>query len=72
MTTQNKKGLLRDSDNGSLSSKRVMAFISFGMMIAAGIGDLVWDMEIDQFIYDSWMILTLGGLGLTTSEKFSK
>lgn len=64
-------GLLNDSHNGTLSSKRVVTFLSFLLCATAFIANLFWDHDISQFMFDSMIYLTMVGLGVTASEKFA-
>ena len=65
------KGLLSDSHNGTLSSKRVVTFLAFLMCGVAFIANLFWGFEVKQFMYDSMIYLAMVGLGVTASEKFA-
>lgn len=64
-------GLLNDSHNGTLSSKRVVTFLSFLLCAIAFIANLFWGFEIKQFMFDSMIYLAMVGLGVTASEKFA-
>lgn len=65
------KGLLNDSHNGTLSSKRTITFLAFLLCAIAFIANLFWGYEIKQFMYDSMIYLTMVGLGVTVTEKFA-
>jgi hypothetical protein len=42
-------------------------------MCSAGfIGDLFWDLDVKDVIFESMMYIVVAGLGFTASEKFSK
>ena len=64
-------GLLNDSHNGTLSSKRVVTFLSFLLCAIAFIANLFWGFEVKQFMFDSMIYLAMVGLGVTASEKFA-
>jgi hypothetical protein len=64
------KGLLDDSHNGTLSSKRVVTFLAFLLCATAFLANLFWKFEVNQFMFDSMIYLVMVGLGLTASEKF--
>lgn len=64
-------GLLNDSHNGTLSSKRVVTFLAFLLCGVAFIANLFWGFEVKQFMFDSMIYLTMVGLGVTASEKFA-
>lgn len=65
------QGLLNDSHNGTLSSKRVVTFIAFLMCAVAFIANLFWGFEVKQFMYESMIYLVMVGLGVTVTEKFA-
>jgi len=60
------------SDNtDSVSSKRVITFLSFLLCAAAVIADLGWDLKVDFPVFQSMMYIVIAGLGFTASEKFA-
>ena len=60
------------SDNtDSVSSKRVITFLSFLLCAAAFIADLGWDLKVDFPVFQSMMYIVIAGLGFTASEKFA-
>lgn len=60
------------SDNtDSISSKRVITFLSFLLCAAAFIADLGWDLKVDFPVFQSMMYIVIAGLGFTASEKFA-
>ena len=65
------KSMLSDGTNDSVSSKRVITFLSFLLCAAAFIGDLVWDYKVDFPVFQSMMYIVIAGLGFTASEKFA-
>lgn len=64
-------GLLNDSHNGTLSSKRVVTFLAFLLCGVAFVANLFWGFEVKPFMFDSMIYLTMVGLGATASEKFA-
>lgn len=64
-------GLLNDSHNGTISSKRVVTVVAFLLCAVAFIANLFWDHDISQFMFDSMIYLAMVGLGATASEKFA-
>jgi hypothetical protein len=62
--------ILSDAD-GSLSSKRVIAALSFLIMVVAFVADLIWQMTITDYIFNGFLALTLGALGITGVESFA-
>ena len=63
--------MLSDGQNGSISSKRVITFISF-LMCAWGFIASVYGYHVDNKLFDSMMYIVIAGLGFTASEKFAK
>ena len=66
------KGMLDDTHNKSLSSKRVVTFLSFLLCGIAFIANLFWDYEVDSYMFEGMIYLTMAGLGFTASEKFAR
>jgi hypothetical protein len=64
-------GMLSDSIDGSLSSKRVVTLSAFLLCATAFIANLFFQLKIDQFIFDSMAYIAMAGLGATVAEKFS-
>ena len=64
-------GMLSDGKNGTISSKRVVTFLSFTLCAIAFIADLFFDYTIQSFMYEGMIYLTMAGLGVTVAEKFS-
>lgn len=63
------------SDNNHINEKAIVGFISFGMILITLILDLVTGMmgkklEIHQFIFDGFLIITLGSLGISSVDKW--
>jgi ABC-type uncharacterized transport system permease subunit len=68
------KDLFRD--NNDINEKSVVGFISFGMMVVALVIDLVtgWmgkELLINEFIFDGFMIITLGAFGIASIDKWT-
>jgi hypothetical protein len=64
-------GLLNDTHNGTLSSRRVVTFIAFILCGIAFIANLFWGFEVKQFMFESMIYLAMVGLGVTVAEKFA-
>jgi hypothetical protein len=64
-------GLLNDTHNGTLSSRRVVTFIAFILCGIAFIANLFWGFEVEQFMFESMIYLAMVGLGVTVAEKFA-
>ena len=63
-------------DNNDINEKSVVGFISFGMMIIALIIDLVTgalgkELLINEFIFDGFMVVTLGAFGIASIDKWT-
>lgn len=65
------KSMLSDGTNDTISSKRVITFLSFLLCAAAFIADLGWDLKVDFPVFQSMMYIVIAGLGFTASEKFA-
>ena len=66
------KSMLADSHDGSVSSKRVITFMATTLVALAFVLNLFWDFTVEQFMYDSMMMIVVAGLGTTVAEKFAK
>ena len=69
---ENLKSMLSDGVNGSVSSKRVITFLATFLVALAFVLNLFWDLTVEQFMYDSMMMIVVAGLGTTVAEKFAK
>ena len=63
-------------DNNEYNEKTVIGFMSFAVMTLYSLVDLVTGiygrpLEIHEFVYNSFMIITLGSFGIAGLEKFS-
>ena len=68
---------LRDlfNDNNDINEKSVVGFLSFLAMVAAMIVDLVTgalgkELLINEFIFDGFLIITLGSFGIAAVDKW--
>ena len=62
------------NDNNSINEKAVVGFISFFMMVISLIVDLTtgWlgrELLINEFIFDGFMVITLGAFGIASVDK---
>lgn len=62
-------------DNNDINEKSVAGFISLLMMIAFAIADIVTgylgkDLVVNEFIFNAFLTLTLGSLGIASVDKF--
>jgi hypothetical protein len=65
------KGMLDDSHNKSLSSKRVVTFLAFLLCGIAFIANLFWGYQVESYMFDGMVYIAMAGLGFTASEKFA-
>lgn len=63
--------MLRDSEDGSVSSKRVITLLAFIMCSIAFMVDLFTEYKVKPVLFDSMMYIVIAGLGFTASEKFA-
>ena len=63
-------------DNNDINEKSVIGFMSFAIMVLFAVVDLITgyvgkDLVINEFIYDSFTLITLGCFGIAGLEKFA-
>lgn len=61
-------------DNNDINEKSVVGFASFAIMVIFAIADIVTgffgkDLVIQEFIYDSFLFITLGSFGIAEAGK---
>ena len=66
------RSMISDGIDGSVSSKRVVTLIALSLVVLAFILNLFWDFTVEEYMYNSMMVIVLGGLGTTLAQKFSK
>lgn len=64
-------------DENDVNEKNVIGFLSFAIMVIFALADLVTgyfgkDLVVQEFIYNSFVIITLGSFGIAGLEKFAK
>jgi hypothetical protein len=64
-------------DENSYNEKTIIGFMSFAVMVIFATADIVTgflgkDLPVQEFIYNSFVIITLGSLGIAGLEKFAK
>ena len=62
-------------DSNSINEKAVIGFASFMMMIVFAVADIVTgtmhkELVVNEFIYDSFKILTIACFGIASVDKF--
>lgn len=70
-------GFLKElfNDNNTINEKSVVGFASFICMIIALVVDLVtgWlgkELTINEFIFDGFLVITLGAFGIASVDKW--
>tara|TARA_A100001201_G_C4035101_1_gene184940 strand:+ start:472 stop:717 length:246 start_codon:yes stop_codon:yes gene_type:complete len=61
-------------DDNDINEKNVVGFAAFAMMVVFGIVDIVtglWgkELHIQEYIYNSFVIITLGSFGIAEAGK---
>ena len=64
-------------DDNDVNEKNVIGFMSFAVMVLFALADLITgyvgkDLVVQEFIYNSFVIVTLGCFGIAGIEKFAK
>lgn len=63
-------------DDNTWNEKTIIGFMSFAIMTTYSIADIVtgllgYALEVHEFVYNSFMYITLGSFGIAGMEKFS-
>ena len=64
-------------DNNDWNEKTIIGFLSFAVKVAVMLADVLTgacgkDLPINEFTYNSFVIVTLGSFGIAGIEKFAK
>ena len=64
-------------DDNEYNEKTIVGFLSFAVMVVVMLADTAtgWmgqDLPINEYIYNSFVIVTLGSFGIAGLEKFAK
>lgn len=64
-------------NDNSWNEKTIIGFLSFAVMVAVMLADVLTgafgkDLPINEFTYNSFVIVTLGSFGIAGIEKFAK
>jgi len=64
-------------DDNDYNEKNVIGFLSFAVMVVFALADLITgyfgkDLVVQEFIYNSFVFITLGCFGIAGIEKFAK
>ena len=63
-------------DSNDINEKNVVGFASFAVMVIFALADIVTgffgqDLVVQEFIYNSFVIVTLGSFGIDGLQKFA-
>jgi len=63
------------SDDNNINEKSIIGFISFAVMIVFAVADIVTgylgqELVITDFIFNSFLIMTLGCFGIASVDKY--
>jgi len=64
-------------EDNTYNEKSIIGFMSFAVMVIVMVADVVSgtlgkDLVINEFTYNSFVIITLGSFGIAGLEKFAK
>lgn len=64
-------------DDNKYNEKTILGACSFAIMVLVMLADVItgWlgkDLVVNEFIYNSFLIITLGSFGIAGLEKFAK
>lgn len=65
------QGMLKDTHDSTISSKRVIALLAFLLCAVAFVANLFWGYKVDAFMFDAMIYLAMVGIGATAVEKFT-
>ena len=68
------KDIFKDSND--LNEKNIVGFLSFAVMVIFALADIITgflgkDLVVQEFIYNSFVIITLGSFGIDGLQKFA-
>jgi len=68
------KDIFKDSND--INEKNVVGFLSFAVMVLFALADIATgafgkDLVVQEFIYNSFVIVTLGSFGIDGLQKFA-
>ena len=71
-------GFIKDmfKDSNEINEKNVVGFASFAVMVIFAAADIITgflgkDLVVQEFIYNSFVIVTLGSFGIDGLQKFA-
>ena len=59
-------------DDNQWNEKTIIGFLSFAVMVLVMLADVITDLSINEFTYNSFVIVTIGSFGIAGIEKFAK
>ena len=64
-------------DDNTWNEKTIIGFLSFAVMVAVMAADIITgalgkDLVVNEFTYNSFVIVTLGAFGIAGLERFAK
>jgi hypothetical protein len=63
--------MLKDGADETWSSKRVVTFSAFVFCSIAFFANLFFNLEVNEYMFQSMMMIVIGGLGVTVTERFA-
>ena len=67
----NIKSMLADTENGTISSKRVITMLCTVLMAVGFVANMFFGYQVDENIFNSIMYVVIAGVGVTGVEKFA-
>tara|TARA_R110000796_G_scaffold252510_1_gene387267 strand:+ start:6775 stop:7017 length:243 start_codon:yes stop_codon:yes gene_type:complete len=63
-------------DNNDMNEKTIVGFLAFAIMVIFAIADITSgmlgnDLVINEFVYNSFVIITLGSFGIDGLQRFA-
>jgi hypothetical protein len=63
------------NDDNNINEKAIIGFISFAVMIGFAVMDIIAaykgkSLLVNEFIFNSFLIITLGSLGIASIDKY--
>ena len=62
---------IMNDDKGSPSSKRWVVFICLLVLIVSYIANLFWKYTVEEYMFNGFTYIVIGGMGFTGVEKFA-
>lgn len=63
---------VKEDPQGKLSSKRIITFFAFALIVVCFFVDLFTDLQVSDYVYQGVVWIVVGGMGATSAEKFIK